>query len=76
MRRFRRSSAGLVLLGAIGVGFFLGTDPVLGIDPLRVRGINPVDLVQETRPGTFVGLVGSGAILLLGTWLITRRAPG
>lgn len=73
MGRVRRSAWSLVVLGLIGVAFFWLTDPTLGVEPLRVAGGNVIDLARETRPGTFVGIAGSVATLLLGLFLATRR---
>jgi hypothetical protein len=73
MKRVRKSSLSLVVLGALGVAFFYLTDPVFGIEPLKLSGGNVVDVINEATPGTWIGLAGSGAVLLLGLWLMTRR---
>lgn len=72
----RRSGLILVLMGAACVGFFALTDPrLLGPRATRV-GWAPlgVDAIYEATPGTVLGLAGSGIIVLIGLWLMARRA--
>ena len=72
----RRSGLILVLMGAVCVGFFILTDPhMLGGRATRV-GWAPlrVDAIYEATPGTVLGLAGSGIIVLIGLWLMARRA--
>jgi hypothetical protein len=71
--RLPRNAISLVLLGLAGLTFFIATDPVWGVAFLRVRGTNLLDTLHETRPGTYVGLIGSTAVLTLGIYLVARR---
>ena len=63
----------LVFTGLLGLLFFWLTDPAYGMAaPLigeRVR-----DAANIALPGTAVGLVGSALVLLIGSWLLIRRA--
>jgi len=72
-RSARQSGWSLVLAGLAGVLFFWLTDPRWG---LQRFGASPdiLDAVQEARVGTMVGVAGSAFVLVIGLWLITRRA--
>lgn len=75
MARFkRRSGFSLVLVGILGIAFFWITDPRLGLGLTWNRGENPIDLANQHFPGTVIGLAGSLLILLIGIYLISRRA--
>ena len=74
MARNVRSGLALAILGAIGGAFFALTDPRYGLtrrftDPGKI-----VDLANEALPATLIGIIGSAVILLIGVWLMTRRA--
>jgi uncharacterized membrane protein len=67
----RRSGFSLVLAGAVGIVFFMETEP-------RSRfghwiGSVSVDIANQAWIGTVVGLGGSVITLLIGVWLLTRR---
>jgi hypothetical protein len=70
----RRSGYSLVLVGILGVAFFWISDPRWGLALRWNRGENPIDLANQHFPGTVVGLAGSMLILLIGIYLISRRA--
>jgi hypothetical protein len=73
MGRFKTHSGfSLVLAGLAGVAFFTLTDPgsVFG----RWLIGDGIDALREARTGTFVGLAGSAAALIIGAWLLTRKA--
>jgi len=70
----RRSGFSLVLVGILGIAFFWITDPRYGLALRWNRGENPIDLVNQHFPGTIVGLAGSLLILLIGIYLVSRRA--
>jgi uncharacterized membrane protein len=73
--RPRRTGASLVVAGLLGVAFFWLTDPRYGwAKPVAVAGDNPIDAAHYMLAGTVVGVVGSVVVLLIGLWLMTRRA--
>lgn len=74
MNGTQRSGFWMVVLGAAGVAFFWVTDPRWGALGRRMAGDNLLDAVHELSVGTYVGLAGSLVVLLLGLWLVTRRA--
>jgi hypothetical protein len=61
----------LVLTGLGGLLFFWLTDPTWGLYQPESRVI---DAASDASVGTIVGLVGSGVTLLVGLWLVTRKA--
>ena len=69
----RRSGISLSAAGAIGVLFFWMTDPRWGPIGRWMNADDLIDAINFGRPGTIVGLVGSGIVLLIGLWLMTRR---
>lgn len=69
----KRSGMRLCLAGVIGVLFFWITDPRWGPIGRRMNADDLIDAINFGRPGTFVGLTGSGIVLLIGLWLMTRR---
>ena len=89
-RTTRRSGYTLVILGLLGAGFFWLTDPRHGpqvgraapvwYDPrhwlavLRGSPGNLLDAANESAVATYIGLAASALILLVGLWLMTRRA--
>lgn len=70
----RRSGWILALAGLAGMVFFLLTDPRWGLARVWGPAVNPADAVYEASLGTLVGLAGSGIVLAIGLWLVTRRA--
>ena len=69
-----RSAILLTLLGLLAGGWFWATDPSIGVathvmDP----NINVIDAARQAWPGTLVGVIGSGGVVLTGLWLLTRR---
>ena len=88
-RTTRRSGLLLIVLGLVGVAFFWVTDPRYGpavgsghawFDPrswiaaMRGNPTNPIDAANEASVATIVGLAGSVFVLLVGLWLLARRA--
>jgi len=71
-RDTRKSGLWLTLAGLCGAAFFALTDPRLSI---ATGSASPqvVDAMAHASPGTWVGLVGSGVIVLIGLWLTMRR---
>jgi hypothetical protein len=67
----RRSGVSLALAGAAGALFFWLTDPRFGRQQLAS---DVIDRVNEAQIGTMVGVVGSVAVLVIGLWLMTRKA--
>lgn len=63
-------------MGVLCIGFFLATDPrLLGARSVRIGWSSLlVDAVYDATPGTVVGLLGAGVVVLIGVWLMTRRA--
>jgi hypothetical protein len=70
----RKSGLRLVLLGLAGVLFFWITDPRYGLALHWSKGQNPIDLANRHLPGTIVGVAGSILVLLVGVYLVARRA--
>jgi hypothetical protein len=88
IRTTRRSGLTLIVLGVLGAGFFLLTDPRTGprdgerpaaYDPrawaAAVQGAhaNPVDAGSDASPATLLGLVGCLTVLGVGVFLASRR---
>jgi hypothetical protein len=72
-RDTRRSGIGLVLAGLAGIAFFIATDARWGL----VRGANStnlVDVINQSSPGTWIGIAGGVIIIVFGLWLIRRRS--
>jgi hypothetical protein len=69
----RRSGFSLVLIGLLGVAFFWLTDPKYGWPRLRGGG-NAIDAAHDAAIATYVGIIGCGLIVLIGLWLLARRA--
>ena len=71
----RTGSLSLLALGLLGVAFFVATDPRYGwgTDLDGTRDTNVIDAYHIARPGTTVGVVGSGLAMLGGLWLAARR---
>ncbi len=90
VRATRRSGLTLFLLGALGAVFFWATDPRYGpsmhrnpevrIDwrywlfVLRGSPDNLIDAANQARISTLVGIAGCVALVVVGLWLIARRA--
>ncbi len=85
-KEIRKSGLNLALAGALGVLFFWLTDPVWGVagmgrklslKPAQAEAAgavsNPIDSMNEAMIGTTVGVAGSGAVLMFGLWIATRR---
>ena len=71
-RIVRRSGFGLLVAGLLGGLFFWVTDPRFELK--RTRNYELIDHANETHIGTTVGLIGSGVVLIVGLWLLTRKA--
>lgn len=70
-----RSALVLILFGLLGVCFFWVTDPWIGwIRYLMSGRVNFLDAAQQAWPGTLVGLIGSGVVILIGLWMLIRRS--
>jgi hypothetical protein len=70
-----RSALILTLGGLIGAGFFYLTDPSLGYARYWTSSAaNPLDIAHQAWAGTVVGLAGSGVVVVIGLWLLTRRS--
>jgi hypothetical protein len=69
-----RSAFLLTFFGLLAAAFFWATDPAIGI-ATRVMdpALNVNDAANQAWPGTVVGLIGSGGVVLTGLWLLTRR---
>jgi uncharacterized membrane protein len=72
----RRPGGSLLFSGLAGVAFFWLTDPRYGWArlPVVAAGDNPIDAAHYMLAGTAVGVVGSVVLLMIGLWLMTRRA--
>jgi len=68
----RRSGFSLVLAGIVGVGCFWVTDPRCGLIS-RPASADVVQAIGQASPGTYIGIAGSGAVALIGLWLMMRR---
>lgn len=66
----RTGASTLILVGLLGIAFFLGTDPRFG---LRVTGGNAIDAAHNLWPGTVAGVVFCALFVISGLWLATRR---
>lgn len=88
IRTTRRSGLTLLVVGLVGVAFFLVTDPRYGptvktgrpaYDPqswlaaARGNPANQIDAANEAIVATGVGVLGSGALLAVGLYLMSRR---
>jgi len=70
--RSRRSGLSLVIAGLLGIGFFWIIDPRYGL--VHPASEQLIDAANQARLGTFVGIAGSAVVLVIGLWLLTRRA--
>lgn len=68
----RRSGLSLVVIGIMGVLFFLFTDPHYGWLSRPGAGGNLIDHANEMFVGTVVGIVASLVIFMTGVWLMSR----
>jgi hypothetical protein len=71
-RDTKRSGLSLLLVGLLGVMFFWATDPRFGVVRAETTP-SPVDAVVDATPGTYVGLIGSGVVVVIGLWLLANR---
>lgn len=70
-----RSALILTLFGLLGAAFFYSTDPTLGYARYWTAiSANPLDIAHQAWAGTVVGLIGSGVVVVIGLWLLTRRS--
>lgn len=69
----KRSGLRLAAAGFVGVMFFWLTDPRWGIVGRMMHRDDLIDAMNFSRPGTIVGLVGSAIVVIVGTWLASRR---
>lgn len=72
-RSARQSGLSLILAGLAGALFFWLTDPRSGLQRAGASA-EILDAMQEARVGTVVGIAGSAIVLLIGLWLVSRRA--
>lgn len=89
-RATRRSGLAFLLVGLVGALFFWLTDPRYGppvhqravgrmdwrywVFVLRGSPENVIDAANQAMISTVVGFAGCAALLLVGLWLLTRRA--
>ena len=89
-RATRRSGLAFLLVGLLGVAFFWLTDPRYGppmharaaghldwrywLFVLRGSPDNLIDAANQAMVSTVVGVAGCAALVLVGLWLLTRRA--
>jgi hypothetical protein len=89
-RATRRSGLAFLLIGLLGGLFFWLTDPRFGpgvhqhprghvdwqywLFILRGSPDNVIDAANQALMSTAVGIAGCAALLLVGLWLLTRRA--
>jgi len=59
-------------MGLAAVIFFWASDPKLGI-PGRFASAELVDAIDQSMPGTYVGIAGGIVIAVVGMWLLIRR---
>jgi hypothetical protein len=65
----------LVLAGLLGALFFGLTDPRYGYVKVWGGSGNPIDAGNEAFFGTAIGVLCSVIVLVIGVWLMLRRAP-
>jgi hypothetical protein len=70
----RFSGFTLVVAGMVGMVFFWLTDSRWGLARRWVADVHLIDSANEVLPGTVVGMAGSAIVLLVGLWLMVRRA--
>ena len=70
----RWSGLALVSAGVLGALFFWLSDPRYGWGLRSGATENVIDAANEALVGTFVGIAGSVVVLLIGLWLLSRRA--
>lgn len=71
-RDTKRSGLSLLIVGMLGVLFFWATDPRFGMFTVQTTG-SPVDAIRDAAWGTYVGLIGSGVVVVIGLWLLAKR---
>ena len=71
-RDTKRSGLSLLIVGMLGVLFFWATDPRLGVFRTETAA-SPVDAIRDAATGTYVGLIGSGVVVVIGLWLLAKR---
>jgi hypothetical protein len=69
----KRSGVRLSLVGIGGLLFFWLTDARYGPIGRRMHSEDLIDAINQGWPGTVIGLIGSGIVLFIGLWLMTRR---
>jgi hypothetical protein len=72
LRATRRSGFSLMLAGLAGAGFFWLTDP--GRPWSAQSDPYVVDAINQASPGTYVGIAGCAVVVVIGLWLVVRRA--
>ena len=89
-RSTRRSGLAFLLVGFVGAAFFWLTDPRYGpavhqharghfdwqhwLFVLRGSPENVIDAANQAMFSTVVGMAGCVALVLVGLWLLSRRA--
>lgn len=69
----RKSAWILVGVGLAGLVFFWITDPTYGLAADWQDQRRLIDIANELRLGTWIGMGGSALVALVGLWLGTRR---
>jgi hypothetical protein len=69
----KRAGLSLLVIGVLGAGFFLLTDPKIGVWKAEATSASPIDAAKDGQTGTYVGVIGSGVVLAIGCWLLMKR---
>lgn len=74
MSRNVRSGLSLVVIGLLAMLFFWLTDVRFGVARWWTDPRVLVDAAWQGWPGSVIGVAGSALVVLIGLWLLTRRA--